>query len=344
MVKCLVTGAGGFLGRYIAEQLVLRGDTVRGLARGHYPELESIGVEMRRATIHDAVAVLDACDGVDIVFHAAGIAGIWGKWRDYYETNTLGTRNVIAACRARQVSRLVYTSSPSVTFDGRDQCNVDERAPYPKKWLCHYAHTKALAEQEALAANEPGRLATCSLRPHLIWGPRDNQLGPRLWDRARQGRLRLVGDGNNLIDTIYVENAAAAHVAAAEALSRGSPVAGRAYFLTQGEPIPCGEWINRLLAVVGLPPERRAIPFRLAYSLGALLEGVYTLTRLESEPPMTRFLAAQLGKSHYFDTSRARRDFGFVPKVSTANGLERLARHISANGERPPRESTPQAT
>jgi nucleoside-diphosphate-sugar epimerase len=203
---------------------------------------------------------------------------------------------------------------------------VDERAPYPGRWLCHYPHSKALAEQRVLAANSRNRLLTCALRPHLIWGPRDRHLVPRLLDRAVRGRLRRVGEGRNLIDMVYVENAAAAHLRAGDALSDGSPVAGRAYFISQGTPVNCWNWIDEILGLAGLPPVRRSISLAAAWRIGAVLEATYRLARITREPPMTRFLAAQLGTSHYFDITRARTDFGYEPRVSTEEGMRRLAK------------------
>jgi nucleoside-diphosphate-sugar epimerase len=258
------------------------------------------------------------------VFHTAAVAGIGFDWDSFYGINTLGTHNVVAGCLEHGVRRLVFSSSPSVTFDGSDQRGVDESAPYPKRWLCHYQHTKALAERHVLRSNGREGLLTCSLRPHLIWGPRDQHLIPRLLDRARRGRLRRVGDGTNLIDMIYVENAAEAHLLAADALVEGSPVCGRAYFLSQGEPVNCWQWIDEILALVDLPPVGKSISLPAAWRLGATLEGVYRLCRLRGEPPMTRFLAAQLATSHYFDIGRARKDFGYQPRVSTSEGMERL--------------------
>src|SRR6185295_5247787 len=168
-----------------------------------------------------------------------------------------------------EVRRLVFTSSPSVTFAGRDQCGVDESVPYPTKWLCHYAHTKALAEQLVLEASGQHHLLACALRPHLIWGPGDQHLIPRLLDRARKGQLRQVGIGRNLIDAAYVENAAAAHLLAADALQPGSPVCGKAYFITNGEPVNCWQWINEILALAGLAPITRGVPLPVAYAAGA---------------------------------------------------------------------------
>jgi nucleoside-diphosphate-sugar epimerase len=265
-----------------------------------------------------------ACRGIDCVFHVAALAGIWGPWKDYYATNVLGTKNVIAACQSADVPRLVYTSSPSVTFAGRDQCGIDESAPYPTRWLANYPRSKALAESTALEADGERGLLTCALRPHLIWGPRDQHLIPRLIARARAGQLRQVGDGQNLIDAVYVENAAAAHLLAADALQPGSPVCGNAYFITNGEPVNCWDWINEILALADLPPVKRRISFRAAYAAGAVLEGLWTLLGRTEEPRMTRFLAAQLATSHYFDISAARRDFGYEPRVTMAQGMERL--------------------
>ncbi|HXT57175.1 MAG TPA: NAD-dependent epimerase/dehydratase family protein [Pirellulales bacterium] len=324
-MNCLITGAGGFLGLYLVEQLVARGDRVRALCRRRTPELDALGVETVLADLRDAQAVARACEGIDVAFHVAGVAGIWGPWDYFYGINTLGTRHVIEGCRRHRVGRLVYASSPSVTFDGDDQCGIDESAPYPKRWLCHYPHTKALAEQEVLAANGRDGLLTCSLRPHLIWGPRDRQLVPRLIERARAGQLRRVGDGTNLIDTVYVENAAAAHLMAADRLAAGSPVAGQAYFITQGEPVNCWQWIDDLLALHRLPPVEKSISTSAAWAIGAVLETLWTATRRQSEPRMTRFLASQLGRSHYFNIERARRDFGYKPRISTAEGMRRLA-------------------
>ncbi|HEY1784744.1 MAG TPA: NAD-dependent epimerase/dehydratase family protein, partial [Pirellulales bacterium] len=297
-MRTLVTGAGGFLGRYVAEQLLARGDSVRGLVRRDSPELAALGVEIVRGDVRDREAVRRACTGVDTVFHVAGVAGIWGPWRHYYTANTLGTENVIAACRDGGVAQLVYTSSPSVTFDGSPQRGVDESGPYSQRWLCHYPHSKSLAEQAVLAANGPG-LATCALRPHLIWGPRDQHLVPRLLARARAGRLRRVGDGTNRIDMIYVENAASAHLLAADALGTGR-ARGRAYYISQGEPVNCWDWIGELLALAGLPPVRRSISFPAAWRLGAVAETVYRALRIGREPPMTRFLASQLAQPHHF--------------------------------------------
>ncbi|TWT38052.1 3 beta-hydroxysteroid dehydrogenase/Delta 5--_4-isomerase [Posidoniimonas corsicana] len=333
----LVTGPGGFLGRYIVEQLLARGDSVRGLARGDYPELAAAGVEMISGDLADRDAVDRAVTGVDCVFHVAGKVGVWGRWFDYFRSNVHGTLNLLGACQDRGVDRLVFTSSPSVTFDGRHQKNVDESAPYPTKWLAHYPHSKAIAENFVLSVNgQPladGReLRTCALRPHLVWGPRDHHLTARLIERARSGQLRRVGDGHNLVDTIYVENAAEAHLLAADALAEpDSPVAGNAYFLSQGDPVNCWQWIDDILALVDLPPVDRAISARKAVAAGLTLERWHWLTRNWNEPRMTRFVARSLSTHHYFNIEAAKRDFGYLPRVSTEAGMQRLGEWLDSD-------------
>jgi nucleoside-diphosphate-sugar epimerase len=335
-MHALVTGGGGFLGRYIVEQLIARGDRVRSFGRGAYPELEAMGVEVVRGDITDRGATGIACRGIDCVFHVAALPGIGMDWRPYEQVNVVGTQSVIAACREHGVRRLIYTSSPSVVFDGRDQCGVDETAPHDFAWMernrAHYSRSKALAEQAVLAANGDN-LRTSALRPHLIWGPRDNHLIPRLIARTRAGRLRRVGDGTNVVDVTYVENAAAAHLRTADALAdERSKAAGKPYFISQGEPVNCWKWIDEVLALAGLPPVRKSISYAAARRVGAVCESVYRTLRLRSEPPMTRFLAAQLAKSHWFNISATRRDFGYEPIVSTAEGMRRLAAWLKGCG------------
>ena len=324
-MRALVTGGGGFLGRYIVEQLVARGDQVRVFSRQRYPELETLGVESLTGDLQDSSAVAVACQGMDIVFHAAALPGIWGPWKLFHGINTLGTQHVIDGCQQHGVGRLVFTSSPSVVYDGHDHLGADESLPYATKFLCHYPHSKALAEQAVLAVNGQDGLATCALRPHLIWGPRDTQLIPRLIARARSGQLRRVGDGRNLVSMVHVENAAHAHLLAADALQRpDSPVAGQAYFINEPDPVNLWDWINLLLAEAGLLPVTKHISTRAATLIGGVLEAVYGTLGLRSEPRMTRFLAAQLSHSHWYRIDKAQRDFGFAPLISVTEGLQRL--------------------
>lgn len=319
-MRALVTGGGGFLGRALVERLLGAGHPVTVLGRQAYPELLALGASGAQADVSDRVAVEAAVRGHDVVFHAAAKAGVWGARRDYERVNVGGTANVIEACRSCHVGRLVYTSSPSVVFDGRDHLDASNDLPYPARYEAAYPETKAAAERLVLAANDT-RLATVALRPHLIYGPRDPHLLPRLFARARARRLAVVGDGDNRVSLTFVTNAAAAHVAAAEQLAPGAPQAGRAFFVNDAEPVRLWEWLNRLLQAVGLPRAERRVPLRLARSAGLALEAVWSVLRLRGEPPMTRFVASQLAVSHTYSLEPARRAFGFEPPVSGADGF-----------------------
>ena len=327
-MKALVTGGGGFLGFAIVQRLAARGDDVRSFSRNEHQRLHSLDVETLQGDLADADAVCAAASGCDAVFHVAAIAGVGGGYQRYYRTNVQGTQNVIDACLRHEVTRLIFTSSPSVVFDGQDQENIDESAPYPSRFLAHYPRTKAMAEQLVMGANGP-RLATVSLRPHLIWGPGDNHLVPRIVSRAKAGRLRLVGSGDNLVDSVYIDNAADAHLLAADRLGPQSPAAGKAYFITNGQPIPIGRLINRILAAAGLEPVTRTISPKAAYVIGAVLETAYRILGLASEPPMTRFVARQLATAHWFDITAARRDLGYEPTVSIDEGMLRLEQALT---------------
>lgn len=327
-MQTLVTGGGGFLGRYVAEQLVQRGDTVRVLARGAYPELVSQGIEVVRGDIRDAMVVQRSCAGVESVFHVAAIPGIWGSRRMFHETNVIGTRNVIDACRAAGVARLVHTSSPSVVFDGQDHVDADESLPYASRWLCHYPWSKAQAEQHILSAHHADGLRTLSLRPHLIWGPRDNHLIPRLLQAARTGRLRRVGTGRNIVSVSYVENAAAAHLAADRALALDAAAGGRPYFINEPEPVNLWSWIDELLQLAGIPRLERRISASAAWCLGLACEAVWAGLRLSGEPRMTRFVARQLSGSHSYSIQSAVSTLGFSPAISMSEGMRRLAEDL----------------
>ena len=322
-MKALVTGGGGFLGLALVRQLRARGDQVVSFSRGAHPELAALGVEQRPGDLADLDALGRAAAGCQMVFHVAAKAGVWGSFEEYRRANLLGTMNVIAACRLHSIDRLVYTSSPSVVFDGADLEGGDESLPYPSHFEAHYPHSKALAEQAVLAANSP-TLATVSLRPHLIWGPGDNHLVPRIVAKARSGRLRRIGTRPCLVDTVYVDNAAEAHLNAADRLAPGSAPAGKAYFISNDQPLPLWEMVNRILAAAGLPPENRCVSAPLAYAAGAFCERLWPLLRLSGEPPMTRFLARELATAHWFDLSAAKRDLGYRPRVSIDEGLARL--------------------
>ena len=321
-MKALVTGGGGYLGSAIIRALLARGEEVASLQRGSYPWLARAGVQVFTGDIADRETTIRASEDCDVVYHVAGKTGVWGGYRDYHHTNVTGTECVIEACHANGVPRLVYTSTPSVVFNGKDEAGVNESIAYPASFFNNYQKTKSLAEQIVLAANS-GSLATVALRPHLIWGPDDPHLIGRIRERALSGRLRLV-KGDKLVDTTYIDNAALAHIQAADSLDRTGQCAGKVYFISNGEPVRLNEMINNILAAYHIPPVTRTITPGLAYLAGALSESVYSLFRINKEPMLTRFVARQLSCAHWYDISAARNDLGYTPGVSIAEGLRRL--------------------
>jgi nucleoside-diphosphate-sugar epimerase len=327
-MKALVTGGGGFLGGAIVRQLLARGVAVRSFTRSAYPWLDELGVEQVHGTLGKLDDVTRAVAGCDVVFHTAAKAGVWGRKADYVRTNVTGTEHVLAACKLAGVPKLVYTSTPSVVHAGGDLEGVNECRPYPTHFSAIYPETKAKAEAMVLDANGP-TLATVALRPHLIWGPGDPHLIPRVLARARLGKLRRIGTRPVKVDVTYIDNAADAHLLAADALAPGSACAGRPYFISNGEPVVLWDFLNRVITDAGLPPVTRSVPTWLALFMAGFVEGVYKLVGANAEPPMTKFVAEQLSTSHWYDISAAKRDFGYTPRVSTEDGLQRLKLSLS---------------
>jgi len=333
--RILVTGYGGFLGSCICRQLVQLGYQVYGIARHVYPELREIGVQ----TFVGDVTHIDQCrlavKGMDGIIHTAALAGVWGKRSDFESVNVSATNNLLQVAHEFGVHAFVHCSSPSVTFDGKPQSGIDESVGYPKTWLCDYPRTKAIAEQLVLNSHDPQKLWTIALRPHLIWGEGDPHLIPRLIRRCLEGRLRCVGDGSNLIDTVHVSNAAQAHVLALKRLlSNDTHAAGRAYFISDNEPISCWMWISKILEAGGLEVPRKRISLANAYRIGTLLEVIYRVAHVHSEPPMTRFVALQLGVDHYFSTQSAQDRLEYKPAVDRQDELQKMSpwlRTIAAN-------------
>jgi nucleoside-diphosphate-sugar epimerase len=319
----LVTGGSGFLGLALCRALRDQGVTVRSLQRRASTALEAIGVTQHLAELHDTAAVSAAAEGVEAIFHVAAKAGAWGPEADYHRANVLGTRAVLQACRQHGVARLIHTSTPSVVHAGGDLAGADESMPFPDHYQAAYPRTKAIAEREVLAANGL-QLATVALRPHLIWGPGDNHLLPRMIERARAGKLAFIGAGDKLIDVTYIDNAVDAQLAAWRSLAPGAACAGRAYFISDGAPIALKAMVNRLLATADIAPVQRHVPLPLARLLAPLVETAWRLLRLRGEPMLTRFLVEQFSTAHWYDISAARRDLGYTPTVGLEAGLARL--------------------
>ncbi len=322
--RVLVTGGGGFLGKALIKRLLTYTPNIRSLSRKQNPELDALDVEQVQGDIGDPSAVERACQERDLVFHvAAKTGGMWGPRQGFYTTNVVGTRNIIEACNQQEIPYLIHTSSPSVVYDGdTDVMGVDETTPYPDQYQTFYQETKAQAERLVLQACEEDVVRAIILRPHLIWGPGDTHFVPRIIKQAKT--LRRVGDGKNRIDTTYISNAAQAHIMAAEKLMANQQLSGRIYFISQGEPVYLWDMVNHLLAAAGQPPVKKSIPKGLAYAIGWVLECVYKGLGIASEPRMTRFLANELSRSHWFDISAAKKDLGYVPEVSLTEGLKQL--------------------
>ncbi len=329
-MRVLVTGGGGFLGRAIVHRLIERGHEVRTFSRGRYRDLEALGADQARGDLGDADAVRAAVRHCDAVIHTAAKAGVWGDPEEYRRANVLGTQHVLDACRAHGAHRLVYTSTPSVVHSGGSIEGGDESLPYATHPSTAYQATKIEAERRALAA--PGKdLWVTALRPHLIWGPGDPHLVPRILARGKRGRIALPGGGTQLVDTVYVDNAADAHVAALEKLELGSACAGRAYFVTNDEPRTLAAIVLGILAAAEIDAKVVAIPRAVAHAAGAFLEGAFRLTRMKREPPLTRFVAEQLSTAHYFDITAAKRDLEWSPRITIDEGLQRLHASMSAS-------------
>lgn len=329
MTRALVTGGGGFVGQALARALLAQHDEVIAFQRKDSAALATLGVQVHRGDLTQRTDIQQACRNVDVVYHVAARTGFAGSLNDFRAVNVDGTRHVIDACVENQVTRLVYCSSPSVTLDGLDQHLADESVGYASNFLAHYPRTKAEGEQRVLAAN--GRrlsgghqLRTVALRPHLIFGPHDEHLMPRLISRAKKGRLRIIGDGCNEVDWTYVDNVAHAHVCAAEALrASDTNAAGKPYFITNGEPVNAWSWFNEILEKLGIPPLDHKVPLAVARRVGRVFDLIWRTLPLAGEPPLTEFAAVQVATTHTYSIENARRDLGYEPKVSLREAVDR---------------------
>lgn len=324
MKKVVVTGGGGFIGSGIVRTLIEKGDQVTVVGRSEYPALVELGAVCLKGDVTDQSFMDAACRETDIVYHTVAKTSVYGEWQDFVRTNVGGTSTVLKSCVRNNVAALVYTSTPSVIASSGDLEGVDETMAYPDRIPSKYAASKIIAEKLVLNANS-SRLKTIAIRPHLVWGPGDPHIIPRLLERARSGRLKQIGSGKNKVDICYIDNAVHAHLLAADNLMGEGTGAGRAFFIAQDEPVVLWDWINELLTLMNIEQVQKKIPPKAAYWLGALLEAYYWVTCKEDEPELTRFVALQMANSHWFSHQAAEEILGYKQVVSTAEGLQKVA-------------------
>lgn len=326
-MNVLVTGGGGFMGMALIKRLISEGHKITSFSRRVYPLHWALGISSIQGDIRNQEAIEKACRNRDVVFHLAAKVGIWGAYDDYYSINVTGTQNLINACRNQGVSRIVFTSSSSVVFDGSDLDGIDESYPYPENHGSHYSSTKAMAERLIIEANSK-ELKTISLRPHLVWGPYDAHIIPGILKRASSGKLRRIGDREHFIDTTYIDNMTDALLLAAKALDKNPKAAGRALFITNGEPARVWDFVNSIIQIAGHEPVQKKIPEKAAMIVAGLSEWLHKLFKLKSEPFMTRFAIKELCTNHWFDISNARNILGYNPRVSYAEGFKHLKDYL----------------
>jgi nucleoside-diphosphate-sugar epimerase len=330
-MKVLVTGGGGFLGNAVVRKLQDAGHEVWSLSRREHEGIKRLGAGSIKGNIQNSKDVENALDGMDAVIHTAAKVGYWGRYDDFYNVNVKGTENIIKACRRSGIKDLVFTSSPSVIFNGKDMEGDDESVPYPKRYDSFYSETKAIAERNVLRANGED-LRTISLRPHLIWGPGDTHLIPGILKRAKEGNMVRIGKGKNIADMVYVDNAADAHVLALNALEKNQNATGRAYFITNGEPRNMWDFIEEILSLANLGPIKTSVPKVPALAAAWFMENYFRVFKKGKEPNLSRFLVRELTTSHWYDISAARKELGYEPKVSMDEGLKRLGRWLEKKG------------
>jgi 2-alkyl-3-oxoalkanoate reductase len=313
-VKVLVTGATGFLGVHTCRELLARGHEVRAFGRD-FSSFSVAGAEQFRGDLRDADSVLRACTNMEAVVHAGALSSPWGKLEEFMAVNLTGTRNVLEASVNAGVRRLVHISSPAVIFTGHDHLLERDDAPYPKTFSSHYALSKKLAEELVLEAQS--NLELIVLRPKAIYGPGDRALLPRIISAARARRLPQIGDGENLIDLTFVDDAVQAIVCSLGCVqpSTSFPV----YTITSGEHSKLWGVIRRVLEALGLNSKLPVMPVSAMLRLAGLLEQVAKFSG--REPRLTRYSVELLARTQTYDISRAKSDLGFEPRYSLEQGL-----------------------
>ena len=322
-MKILVTGGGGFVGKALALALKKDGHSVISLSRGFYPDLKEAEIDQMQVDLLDREALFTSFKGVELVFHVAAKAGFWGPYSEYYGINVLGSLNVIDACLHNGVGHLVFTSSASVVFDGDDITGGNEELKYPKHGLSHYTETKAFAEKAILMANSD-KLKTMSIRPHLVWGPGDHHILPRIIEQAKSGQLKIIGKGKNVVDTTYIDNCTEAHLCALRAIKE-SEAWGKAYFISDDSPVKLWEMLNKLLVASGCEKVEKRISTTAAIAAANVLLRTHNISSRKVPPRITPFLIHELSASHWFDISAAKEFLGYKPVVTIEEGLNLLS-------------------
>ncbi|MEW6404018.1 MAG: NAD-dependent epimerase/dehydratase family protein [Chloroflexota bacterium] len=318
-MKALISGGTGFLGGKLARRLQSMGWDVTALGRkpAALGELQSQGIKAMRADLENQAEIIDACRGQEIVFHCGALSSPWGRAKDFYAANVLGSENVIRGCMDANVQRLVHVSTPSIYFRFTPRLNVREDAELPKP-VNAYARTKRIAESKIDQAHADG-LPVITIRPRAIFGPGDTSILPRLLQRLEAGRMRIIGDGSNISDLTYVENVVDALI-----LCAGAPVntLGRKYNITNGEPVLLWPMIERLCKALKLKYPTRKLPYSVAHNLAWILESIYRFLPGQPEPPLTRYSVFVIAQSATLDISAARRDLNYSPRISVEAGVE----------------------
>lgn len=326
-MKILVTGGGGFVGLALVRRLVEKGHEVSSFSRNIYAEHQQLGIKSFQGDLSNFLEIENACKGIDVVFHVAAKVGVWGSFSDFYNINVTGTKNVISACKKQGVGKLIFTSSASVVFDGTNLEGVDESMNYPKKSISNYTSTKAEAEQLILKANCDS-LKTIALRPHLIWGPGDTQLIPKIMERAKFGKLWLPGSKDFKIDTTYIDNFIDAQLLALKKTDENPGIWGKVFFITNDEPVLIWDFLNAIIQSAGFSPSQKRVPKKLALFIAWLLENIHILFRFEKEPYVTRFLIHELCTHHWFNISAAKGMLHYRPGIDYKLGMKKIEEYF----------------
>ncbi|XP_070553176.1 sterol-4-alpha-carboxylate 3-dehydrogenase, decarboxylating-like [Ptychodera flava] len=321
---CTVIGGCGFLGRHIVEKLLDKGYSVQVFDIRQ--TFEDDRVTFFTGDLCSEEDLLPALQDVYAVFHCASPAAASDNRELFYRVNFTGTKNVIATCKKGGVKRLVLTSSASVVYEGQDIENGSEDLPYASKPIDYYTETKILQEKVVLAANNPSEeFFTVAIRPHGIFGPRDQQMLPTTIEMAKAGKTKyIIGNGKNLVDFTYVENVVHGHILAAESLNKDSVTCGKAYHITNDEPIYFWTFLTKLITGLGYPAPWLNLPYYLMYYMALLVQLICFILKpiIVIKPSFTPMRMALAGTHHYYSCQRAKDELGYTPLVSLDNAIQ----------------------